>query len=432
MTEVVININELQIASENIAVNVIIQTNLLACEIVNDGSVQVEVSTDQVATSIATPETQVTILDEVLSNTIIGIAGPQGLQGEQGTQGIAGADGDDATAAGAANQVQYNNGASGFAASANFAFDGTRQVTLGDSNSLATIGKNNILTNGSAGSLVFVTGHNNTATLTGTATKAYVAGTDSTATLATAESKSVAVGVNCSALGKNSAAIGIDNQGYGFNIGRQNNTTGSPNSIGGIGYNNSGQGLSIGFNNNSGADNNSFAIGGNNLCSNAFAFSLGKQNTSSGYFGGTLGYFCTASGFVSFGLGFGANATNNNTYASGFAVNASGISSTALGYYVNASATNSAIIGWAPSSAPVTNSTADSLMIAYTSANTISMSATKVTYSFGHELRSDGSVFLRNVASAPPTPTGGGVMYVEGGALKYKGSSGTVTTIASA
>jgi hypothetical protein len=35
-------------------------------------------------------------------------------------------------------------------------------------------------------------------------------------------------------------------------------------------------------------------------------------------------------------------------------------------------------------------------------------------------------------STEPATPTGGGVIYVESGALKYKGSSGTVTTIANA
>jgi len=40
-------------------------------------------------------------------------------------------------------------------------------------------------------------------------------------------------------------------------------------------------------------------------------------------------------------------------------------------------------------------------------------------------------VFIGNCSAAPSgTPTGGGVLYVESGALKYKGSSGTVTTIA--
>jgi len=39
---------------------------------------------------------------------------------------------------------------------------------------------------------------------------------------------------------------------------------------------------------------------------------------------------------------------------------------------------------------------------------------------------------LSNVTSAPSAPTSGGIMYVENGALKYVGSSGTVTTIAAA
>lgn len=39
--------------------------------------------------------------------------------------------------------------------------------------------------------------------------------------------------------------------------------------------------------------------------------------------------------------------------------------------------------------------------------------------------------FIAN-STEPATPTGGGIIYVESGALKYKGSSGTVTTIANA
>lgn len=42
-----------------------------------------------------------------------------------------------------------------------------------------------------------------------------------------------------------------------------------------------------------------------------------------------------------------------------------------------------------------------------------------------------GVVGIKNAATVPSTnPTGGGVMYTEGGALKYRGSSGTVTVIA--
>jgi hypothetical protein len=48
-------------------------------------------------------------------------------------------------------------------------------------------------------------------------------------------------------------------------------------------------------------------------------------------------------------------------------------------------------------------------------------------------IEGNADVFIANVTTAPSTnPTGGGCLYVEGGALKYRGSSGTVTTIANA
>jgi hypothetical protein len=45
----------------------------------------------------------------------------------------------------------------------------------------------------------------------------------------------------------------------------------------------------------------------------------------------------------------------------------------------------------------------------------------------------NGAIAIFNVAAAPATsPAGVGQLYVEAGALKYRGSSGTVTTIAAA
>lgn len=41
----------------------------------------------------------------------------------------------------------------------------------------------------------------------------------------------------------------------------------------------------------------------------------------------------------------------------------------------------------------------------------------------------DGNVFIADTANTPSTPTGGGILYVDSGALKYIGSSGTVTTL---
>ena len=44
-----------------------------------------------------------------------------------------------------------------------------------------------------------------------------------------------------------------------------------------------------------------------------------------------------------------------------------------------------------------------------------------------------GVIAIKNCDTAPSTnPTGGGVQYCEGGALKYRGSSGTITTLAAA
>lgn len=59
------------------------------------------------------------------------------------------------------------------------------------------------------------------------------------------------------------------------------------------------------------------------------------------------------------------------------------------------------------------------------------------TGNFGFNGRSYGGgagvAFIGNAGTVPASnPTGGGILYVEGGALKYRGSSGTVTTIANA
>ncbi len=62
--------------------------------------------------------------------------------------------------------------------------------------------------------------------------------------------------------------------------------------------------------------------------------------------------------------------------------------------------------------------------------NTLAPDTTKRLHVIG-DVRFDGTQFLNN-QSAPSTPTGGGIVYVESGALKYIGSSGTITTLANA
>jgi hypothetical protein len=62
------------------------------------------------------------------------------------------------------------------------------------------------------------------------------------------------------------------------------------------------------------------------------------------------------------------------------------------------------------------------------------LGASNLTSSYtAFSVDASANIEIRNTLSAPTTnPTGGGVLYVEAGALKYRGSSGTVTTIANA
>ena len=47
-------------------------------------------------------------------------------------------------------------------------------------------------------------------------------------------------------------------------------------------------------------------------------------------------------------------------------------------------------------------------------------------------LDGSGNLTINNTSAAPSTPTGGGVLYVESGVLKYRGPSGTITLVGAA
>ncbi len=69
--------------------------------------------------------------------------------------------------------------------------------------------------------------------------------------------------------------------------------------------------------------------------------------------------------------------------------------------------------------------------ISFTQALTLT-AASNLLLGGTNDPRGANAFYIANTASVPGTPTSGGVLYVESGALKYKGSSGTVTTIANA
>ena len=56
----------------------------------------------------------------------------------------------------------------------------------------------------------------------------------------------------------------------------------------------------------------------------------------------------------------------------------------------------------------------------------------KVNLQEAARIDQNGNVKIVNTISAPGVPTGGGYLYVEAGALKFRGSSGTITTLAPA
>jgi hypothetical protein len=109
--------------------------------------------------------------------------------------------------------------------------------------------------------------------------------------------------------------------------------------------------------------------------------------------------------------------------------------------------TNSVLVGDGTFAAGTASITADSgaaLQIGTAGANEMSLFQNNTaivrliggnlgmrTNSFGTS--SNGVIGIANAVTVPTgNPTGGGVLYVESGALKYRGSSGTVTTIANA
>lgn len=83
-------------------------------------------------------------------------------------------------------------------------------------------------------------------------------------------------------------------------------------------------------------------------------------------------------------------------------------------------------VGPGTSSLDITNSASTSILFVRDDGN-IGIN-TKTEFGSGTKV-----IGINNASTVPTTnPTGGGVLYCEGGALKYRGSSGTVTTIANA
>ena len=152
-----------------------------------------------------------------------------------------------------------------------------------------------------------------------------------------------------------------------------------------------------------------------------------------------IGQATDGSGVQSVAIGSGAIASGSFGTAIGRAATASARNAIAIGQRATATAVGAYIISGGDLVA--TNSQTDSLAVAWDDATirflfsktadsylngtgNVSIGTTTAT----EKLTLDGRQFLSN-QTAPGTPTAGGIIYVESGALKYIGSSGTITTL---
>lgn len=222
---------------------------------------------------------------------------------------------------------------------------------------------------------------------------------------------------------------------------------------------------------------NSYAFGRDAQATGNSAVAIGYLATASGTFTLAFGQQASASGTASFAVGFACNASNGGV-AFGFAATASGSNSLAIGTSGSATGTFSIAIGdtatasangeiaistlnqpWAlhpqtiDSSGSVMNMAeigsawADNTHLTRKGRLTLgayyvttvwegiriegSQNAANVSFfGAGSWGGGEGTMFITNATTNPSSnPTGGGILYADSGALKYRGSGGTTTTL---
>ena len=171
----------------------------------------------------------------------------------------------------------------------------------------------------------------------------------------------------------------------------------------------------------------------------------GNQSTTIGTQTVAIGDQTDASGIQATLLGSQAEAAANWAIAVGWNSKSNFASGIAIGLRAETGAARAYVMGSGVTNPPV-NSVADSFGVGFdetiASGNNIRFRFSKSADSYlngtgnvgigtttpSEKLTLDGRQFLSN-QTAPGTPTAGGIIYVESGALKYIGSSGTITTL---
>lgn len=133
---------------------------------------------------------------------------------------------------------------------------------------------------------------------------------------------------------------------------------------------------------------------------------------------------------TNYGIAFGSTPGTPNLLINGtsFQVNTSGYISLKSGSdatWQNSGNTLSSVIGYVINNFCIIGDSTNGINL-YGNGGNISLGETSGSYGGGSKV-----VFIPNRSVAPTTnPTAGGILYADGGALKWRGSGGTVTTIA--
>lgn len=183
-------------------------------------------------------------------------------------------------------------------------------------------------------------------------------------------------------------------------------------------------------------DSSGVVIGRESNISGINAIAIGDSCMATNDSSIAIGGSTEATAFGSIAIGVNSLASASDAIALGIGSGSSGYGSIAIGTAAMASATDAIALG------PTATAAGQGQLV-------IANSATKAT--IGGELENDnvclcvtggtsgsyglgmGVIFIANATTIPPAnPVGGGILYVSGGALNYRGSAGTVTPIAPA
>jgi len=199
---------------------------------------------------------------------------------------------------------------------------------------------------------------------------------------------------------------------YAIAIGNSASVSGASETYGSpiaIGYNSSAvsyNGLSIG----NGSSGSGIAIGTGSASKDYESVVIGGTNTGGGFRTVTIGFSASNTGYQGSAIGYDVNNTGDGAFV--------------LGTFLTSSLTQAFVYGNTNIKYIVNNNS--NMIIAKDIPIT---EANKATY---FDTAATNTITIHNGTAPTVTLANGGQLYVEGGALKYRGTSGTVTTVAPA